>query len=117
MINFKKEAWFNKNPKFEKVRKSQQNAWGYAWKHENKCKRKGIKVLPALGEENLAKEWTKTTKIWGWALTESYGERKVIELFEKVFDSTENQFLKNFSYDFRFIEVLGSIDRNKQRLT
>ena len=25
-------------------------------KHENKCKRKGIRVLPALGEENLTKK-------------------------------------------------------------
>ena len=50
-------------------------------------------------------------------MTKSYGERKGKEIFEKVFVSTENQFLKNFPYDFRLIEVLGSIDRNKQRLT
>ena len=82
-------------------------------KHEIKCKRKGKKDLPALGEENLAKRMDENDKNWDWALTESYGERIVKELFEKVFDSIENQFLKNFSYDFRLIEILGSIDQNK----
>ena len=57
------------------------------------------------------------TKIWDWALTESYGERKSKELFEKVFVSTENKFLKNFPYDFWLIKILSSIDWNKQRLT
>ena len=27
----------------------------YAWKHEIKCKRKGKRDLPALGDKNLAK--------------------------------------------------------------
>ena len=31
-------------------------------KHENKCKRKGIKVLMALGEENLAKRTEENDK-------------------------------------------------------
>ena len=31
-------------------------------KHENKCKRKGIKVSPALGEENLAKRMEENNK-------------------------------------------------------
>ena len=31
-------------------------------KHENKCKRKGIKVLMALGEENLAKRMEENDK-------------------------------------------------------
>ena len=31
-------------------------------KHENKCKRKGIKVLLALGEENLAKRMEENNK-------------------------------------------------------
>ena len=117
MINFRKRGLIQQKSQFWKVPKIPKNAWVYAWKHENKCKRKGIKVLLALGEENLAKRMDENDKIWGWALTELYGERKVKELFEKVFVSTENQFLKNFSYDFRLIEVLDSIDRNKQRLT
>ena len=32
-------------------------------KHENKCKSKGIMVLPALGEENLAKRSEENDKI------------------------------------------------------
>ena len=45
-------------------------------KSENKCKRKGKKVLPALGEKKLAKKWWKTTKNRIGALTESYRERE-----------------------------------------
>ena len=56
-------------------------------KHVNKCKRKGIKVLLALGEKNLAKRMEENDKKKKWigALTESYRERKVEKLFEKVF--------------------------------
>ena len=45
-------------------------------KSENKCKRKGIKVLLALGEKTLQKEWWKMTKNRIGTLTESYRERK-----------------------------------------
>ena len=46
-------------------------------KHVNKCKRKGIKVLPALGEKNLAKRMEENDKKnLIEALTESYRERK-----------------------------------------
>ena len=45
------------------------------------------------------------TKNGRCALTESYGERKVKKLFEKVFDSSENLVLKE-----RLIRF--SIDRN-----
>ena len=38
-------------------------------------------------------------------MTESYGERKVKKLFEKVFDSSKNLVLKNVSYDFQLIET------------
>ena len=61
MINNRTRG-FNKNPNFEKLWKSHKNAWVYAWKHENKSKGKGIKVLPALGEENLAKRLDENDK-------------------------------------------------------
>ena len=35
-------------------------------KSENKSKRKGIKVLSALGEENLAKNWRENDKKLDW---------------------------------------------------
>ena len=74
--------------------------------------------LPAWREENLAKrleENDKKIEIEPWP---SRMEReKLKNLFEKVFDSTENLFLKNFSYDLRLIEILGSIDWTRQRLT
>ena len=55
MINFRKEAWINKNPNLKTSENTQGNAWKNAWKHEIKCKRKGKKDLPAYEEENFAK--------------------------------------------------------------
>ena len=49
-------------------------------KSENRCKRKGIKVLLALGE-TLQNKWWKTTKNWIGALVESYRERENVENF------------------------------------
>ena len=57
------------------------------------------------------------TKKWRFALIESYGERKGRKLFEKVFDPSETLVLKNVPHNFGLIETLGSIDRNRQRLT
>ena len=37
-------------------------------KSENKCKTKGIKVLPALGEKNLAKRMVENDKKSDWSL-------------------------------------------------
>ena len=37
--------------------------------------------------------------------------------FEKVFDPSEKLFIKNISHNFRLIETLDSIDRNRKRLT
>ena len=117
MINFRKSGLNHQKPQFEKFQKSQWNAWIYAWKHEIKCKRMGKMDLPAWREENLAKDRSKMTKKWRFALIEWYGERKGRKLFEKLFDPSENLVLKNVPHNFRLIETLGSIDRNRQRLT
>ena len=37
-------------------------------KNENKLKKKGIKVLPALGEKNLAKRMEENDKKLEWSL-------------------------------------------------
>ena len=58
-----------------------------------------------MGEENLAKRMIENDKNGRCALTESYGERKVKKLFEKVFDSSGNLVLKKCLIRF-------SIDRN-----
>ena len=51
--------------------------------------------LPAWREENLAKRQIKNDKKRRrFALTESYGERKVRKLFEKVLDPSKKLFLK-----------------------
>ena len=63
-------------------------------KHENKCKRKGIKVLMALGEENLAKRTEENDKKLMLSLVQ-FGERER-EKFEKLlkseFEQVKNQF-------------------------
>ena len=45
-------------------------------KHENKCKRKGKKVLPALEEKNLAKTLEENKKKLIWTLGRSKRERR-----------------------------------------
>ena len=63
-------------------------------KHENKCKRKGIKVLPALGEEHLANKMEENDKKLTLSLVR-FGERER-EKFEKLlkseFEQVKNQF-------------------------
>ena len=83
MINFRKIALNQQKPKFKKVWKYPLNAWNNAWKHENKNKRRGIKVLPALWEKNLAKIRQKTTKNLLCSLAKSERERKVWKMFWK----------------------------------
>ena len=51
-------------------------------KHENKCKRKGKRVLPALEEKNLAKELEENDKKFDLSLDRSNRER-VFENFLK----------------------------------
>ena len=55
MINFRKHGLKHQKPQFEKCRKYPMKCMKNAWKHQIKCKRKGKKDLPALGEKNLAK--------------------------------------------------------------
>ena len=88
-------------------------------KHEIKCKMKGIKVLPALGEENLAKRMEENDKKLMLGLVR-VGERER-EKFEKLlkseFEQVKIRSFKNLIHNFQLIEILGSIDRNRQRLT
>ena len=58
-------------------------------KHENKCKRKGIKVLPALGEEHLANRMEENDKKLTLSLVR-FGERER-EKFEKLLKSEFEQ--------------------------
>ena len=48
----------------------------------------------------------------------SRSEREEFEkLLKSEFEQVKISFLKNLIHDFRLIEILGLIDRNKQRLT
>ena len=74
-------------------------------KSENKSKRKGIKVLPALGDKNLAKRMVENDKKMGLEPWPSRIEREKVENFLKKWVWTrENQFLKNSLHNFRSIE-------------
>ena len=53
----------------------------YCMKHENKCKRKGKRVLPALEEKNLAKRTEENNKNLDWSLDRSDRERKNLKTF------------------------------------
>ena len=62
---------------------------------------RGIKVLPALWEKNLAKIRLKTTKNLLCSLAKS-GERE--KKVGKGFEKSEALFLKNLKHDVRLIE-------------
>ena len=67
-------------------------------KHENKCKRKGIKFSPALGEENLAKRMEENNKklmLSLFRVSERERERER-EKFEKLLKSEFEQVKINF---------------------
>ena len=53
-------------------------------KSENKYKRKGIKVLPALEEKNLAKRMEENDKKVDWSLDRVLQREKKLKTFEKV---------------------------------
>ena len=77
----------------------------WCMKSENKCKRKGIQVLSALGEKNCAKnnggKWQKI----GLEPWPSHIEREKVEkLLKKWVWTRENQILKNSLHDFWSIE-------------
>ena len=131
MINFIKRGL---------IQQKSQNAWVYVWNHENKSKRKGIKVVPALWEKNLAKIWLKTTKkssvepcqvgereeslkkIWKSVLNESNTVLK--KTWFTMFNWSKNKFDQsnqaeaywNFSKWFQLIKnQIGSIDNLEKK--
>ena len=104
----------------------------WCMKSENKCKRKGIKVLPALGEKNLAKRMEENDKK---NLLEPWPHRKerkkswktfekvslntwksvFIKILYTIFDRSKNKFDR--SKMLQLIHHQLSTDRNRQRLT
>ena len=67
-------------------------------KHENKCKRKGKKVLPALEEKNLAKILEENDKKLLWPLDRSNREKTCFEKFEIVFEQVRNSVFQKTLY-------------------
>ena len=74
-------------------------------KLENKWKRKGIKVLPALEDKNPwrnLREDDKNSDWKPWPIEER--EKSVLKKFESDWTSENSKFLKNALCDFRLIE-------------
>ena len=59
-------------------------------KLENKCKRKGKRVLPALEEKNLAKKLEENDKKLDWSLDRLKREREREREFENFLKSKLN---------------------------
>ena len=76
-------------------------------------------VLPALGEENLAKRKEENDKILMRSLVrvEEREREKFEKLLKSEFEQVKIRSFKNLIHNFQLIEILGSIDRNRQRLT
>ena len=81
----------------------------WCMKSENKCKRKGIKVLPALGEKNLAKRMEENDKKMDWSLDWVVWREKKLKTFEKVSLNTWRTVFKKFSTRFSIDQKIYSI--------
>ena len=75
-------------------------------KNENKLKKKNIKVLPALGEKNLAKRTEENDKKLDWSLDwVVWREKKLKTFWKNEFEHMKNSLLKNSLYDFRWSKI------------
>ena len=62
-------------------------------KNENKLKKKGIKILPALGEKNLAKRMEENDKKLDWSLDRVvWGEKKLKTFWKNEFEHVKISF-------------------------
>ena len=93
LINFKRKGLNEQKPQIFIGSKFSQYAWQKCMKQENKWKKKGIKVLPALEDKNLAKESEENDKNFLWLLNRLKRER--IE-FEKFWKSDEHVKTQSF---------------------
>ena len=79
-------------------------------KTENKWKRKGNKVLPALEEKNLAKISKENDKKLLWLLDQSKREKKVFEKVQKWQNTWKLKVFKKLSMQFSIDQKLHLID-------
>ena len=78
LINFQRKGLNQQKSQNFIGSKFSHNAWKICMKHENKWKRRGIKVLPALEDKNLAKCSRENDKKLIGSLDRSKRERKVV---------------------------------------
>ena len=68
LINCERKVLIHQNPQNFQGPKISLICMKKCMKNENKLKKKGIKVLPALGEKNLAKRMEENDKKLDWSL-------------------------------------------------
>ena len=113
MINFRKRGLKHQKPQFERFQKYPMKCMKNAWKHEVKCKRKGIKDLPAYREENLAKNLEENDKKFVGKPCPIRRERKVWKPFWKVsLNKSNSDFKKTWFTIFDWSKI--SFDWSKQ---
>ena len=116
LIDFKRKGLKQQKPQIFIGSKFSQYAWQKCMKEENKWKRKGIKVLPALKDKNLAKDSEENDKNLLWPLDQSKRERIVFEKFWKSDEHVKLKVFKKLSMRFSIDRKLGLIDRKCLRL-
>ena len=81
MLNLEKTSLNHQKPQNFIGSKFPQKMHEKGMKLENKCKRKGERVLPALEEKNLAKELEENDKKFDLSLDRSNRERVCLKTF------------------------------------
>ena len=131
LINYERKCLIHQKPQNFQGPKISLICMRKCKKNENKLKKKGIKVLPALGEKNLTKRTKENNKKLDWSLDQVVWREKMLKTFWKnKFEHVKNSFLKtlytvfdwsknrfDWSKMLRLIQYQSSINRNRQRLT
>ena len=118
MINFRKKKL--DSTKIPILKRSENSNKMHEFMHENmkKMQREGYKGLTGLGRGKPCKKNGRKRQKFEIEPWPSRMEREKVKNFlKKCLSQLKISFLKNFPYDFWLIEILSSIDRNKQRLT
>ena len=112
LINFQRKGLNYQKSQICIGSKITQQCMNLCMKIENKWKRKGNKVLPALEEKNLAKFWRKTTKKFPlnpWLIEER--EKSFWKFWNSVWTHEKQSFLKNLYMIFDWSKI--RFDRSK----
>ena len=110
LINFERKSLKQQKSQKSLGSKFPKYAGQKCMKLENKWKRKGNMVLPALGEKNLAKRSEENNKKLVGCLDRSNRERKSFEKFEKCLNTWKRKVFKKLSIRLSIDRKIGSFD-------